>query len=111
MYIRFPSGVLHMIHPVSCITTWARNPPRAFPMRRVTTQVSNPNSRTACTMALKKKRDHRRDAPSLLRMRAIFLHTTLVRDKFLTTANQSLSAAEITRTRYLKEVTISRGRP
>ena len=49
-------------------------------MQGVTTQVSDLNSSTTYTMALKKKRDHRRDAPSLLRMRAIFLHTTLVRD-------------------------------
>ena len=74
-------------------------------MRVVTTQVSDLNSSTACTMALKKKRDSRKDSPSLLRMRNIFLHTALVRDKFLTTANQSLSAADITRTRYLREAT------
>ena len=80
-------------------------------MQGVTTQVSDPNSSTACTMALKKKPDTRRDAPSLLRMRAIFLHTALVLDKFLTTANQSLSADYITRPSYLKEVIISRGRP
>ena len=80
-------------------------------MQGVTTQVSDLNSSTACTMALKKKRDTHKDSPSLLRMHAIFLHTDLVRDKFLTTANQSLYADYITRPRYLKEVIISRGRP
>ena len=37
--------------------------------------------------------------------------TALARDKFFTTVGQALYASEITRPRYLKEVTISRGHP
>ena len=41
----------------------------------------------------------------------ILSHTALDRDKFLTTTGQPSSADEITRPRYYKEVTISRGIP
>ena len=80
-------------------------------MRGATTYVSNPLSSTACTAVLKMKPDTRGAVPSLLRMRNILLQTFLYRDKFFTTASQSSSTAEITYTRYLKEVTISKGRP
>ena len=76
----------------------------------VTTQVSDPKSSTACTTALKNKPDTRSAAPYRMRMRIILLQTALAREKFFTTAGQSLSSADITCTRYLKEVTISRGR-
>ena len=60
---------------------------------------------------LKNKPDTRGATPSLLRMRTILLQTVLAWDKFLTNSGQLLSAANITRPRYLKEVTISRGSP
>ena len=80
-------------------------------MRGVTNQVSNPKSSTACAMALKDIPDTRSADPSLLRMHNILLKTFLAWDKFFTTTGQFSSASDITRPRYLKEVTISRGRP
>ena len=80
-------------------------------MREVTNQVCAPKSSTAWTTALKKKLDTRDTAPSLLRMRNILLQTFFARAKFLTTYVQSSSVANITRPRYLMEVTISRGFP
>ena len=82
----------------------------SLPMQGVTTQVSDPNSSTAYTTSLKKKPDTRGAAPSLLRMRAVLLQAALSQDKLLTTTGQSSSAAKITRPRYLKEFTISKGR-
>ena len=55
-------------------------------MRGVTTLVSSPKSRTACTTALKKNLDTRAAARSLLRMRNILLQTFLAREKLFTTA-------------------------
>ena len=80
-------------------------------MRGLTSQVSDPKSNTACTTALKKNTDTRSSAPSLLRILVFFFHTSLAQDKFLTTAGQSSSDTKITRPRYQKEVTISRGCP
>ena len=82
-----------------------------FPIQGVTNQVSDPKSSTACTTALKKNPDTRSANPSLLRIHVILLQTYLAREKFFTTAGHSSSASKITRPRYLKEVTISRGRP
>ena len=80
-------------------------------MRGVTTQVSATKNSTTYTTALKKNMENRGAAPSLLRIRVILLQTALARDKLFTTSGQSLSAADITRPRYLKEVIISRGYP
>ena len=77
----------------------------------MTTQVSNPKSSTVCTTALNKNTDTHGADPYLLRIRAILLPTALAQDKYPITAGQSLSNAKITLPRYLKEVTISRGRP
>ena len=71
-------------------------------MRGVISRVSNLKSSTTCITVFKKNPDTRRDAPSLQRMRTILLQISLDRDKFLTTSGQSLSAAKITRPRYLK---------
>ena len=71
-------------------------------MHGVNTQVSEPKINTACTTALKKNPDTRVSDPSLLRILAIFFHTFLARDKFLTTACQFSSADKITRPRYQK---------
>ena len=79
-------------------------------MRGVTTQVSSTKSIIAWTTALKKKPDTCSDDTSLLIMRDILLQTFLSWAKFFTTAGQLLSAANITRSSYLKEVNISRGR-
>ena len=80
-------------------------------MQGVNTQVSSPKSITACIMALKKKPDTRGVALSLLSICDILLHTVFYRAKVITTAIQWSSVAKITCHRYLKEVTISRGRP
>ena len=80
-------------------------------MQGVTTQVYYLERRTACTTALKKKIDTRVSDPYLLRILVIPFHTAFARDKFLTTAIQSSSAADITRPRYRKEVIIYRGCP
>ena len=79
-------------------------------MRGVTTQVSAPNISTTCITALKNP-DTRGVATYLMRMCDILFHTVFAQAKFLTTVSQSSSVAEITRPRYLKEVTIPRGRP
>ena len=76
----------------------------------VTTQVSAPNISTACTTSLKRNMDTRGSPPYLLRILAIIFHTTLALNKFLTTAGQFSSAANIALPRFWKEVTISRGR-
>ena len=86
-------------------------PPRDVPMRGLTPQVSALNISTACITALKKKLDTRGVDHYLLSTRDILLHTVFDRAKLLTTAGQSSSISEITRPRYVKEVTISRGRP
>ena len=62
-------------------------------------------------MNIEKQKDTCGATPSLLRICVILRKTDLARYKFFTTASQSLSAANISRLRYLKEVTISRGRP
>ena len=111
LYSRFSSVFCCGIRSVSRRATWSWNPPRSLPMRGVTVQVSEPNINTACTMALKKNPDTRSSAPSLLMILVILSHTALARDKFLTTNGQPLSADDITRPRYYKEVTISRGLP
>ena len=80
-------------------------------MQGVTTQVSAPKSITYWTKDLKKNSDTCGATPSLLRIRIILCHTTRAIARFLTTTVQSSSATEITRPKYLKEVTISRGRP
>ena len=80
-------------------------------MRGVTTNVSEPKSKIACTTDLRKNTDTRGSAPSLLMILVIIFHTTLTRDKFLTTSGQPSSANDINRTRYQKEVTISSGCP
>ena len=58
-----------------------------------------------------KEKDGHLSAPSLMRILIILFHTALAWDKLLTTPGQSLSSAEITCTKYQKEVTISRGCP
>ena len=80
-------------------------------MRGVNIQFSKLNSSTACTMALNKNPDTRNSSPSLLKILFILFHIALTHDKFLTTSNQSSSAAKISRPRYQKEVKISRGSP
>ena len=77
----------------------------------MTTQVSAPKISTNWTTALKKKPETRGAAPYLLRVRVSLLRTSHALSRFLTTAGQSLSAAEIFHSKYLKEVIISRGRP
>ena len=78
-------------------------------MQGVTTHVSAPKSSTACTKILKKNADTCIFAPSQLRIIIILFHTAIAFEKFLTTAGQLSSIAEITFPRYQKEVTISRG--
>ena len=80
-------------------------------MRGVTTQVSDPKSNTTYTVALTNNMDTHGSAPSRMRIIVILFHTALTQYKFLTNAGQLLSAAEITRPRYLKEIIISRGSP
>ena len=62
-------------------------------------------------MDLKKKPDTRGAATSLLKISDILLQTLLVLDELFTIVGQSSYATNITRNRYLKEVTIFRGRP
>ena len=97
--------------PISCRATWSCNPPRILPMWGVTTQVSVPKSSTACSTALKKKPYTCGSDPSLLIILVLLFHTALALDKFLTTVGQLSSTTNITRPRYRKEVTISRGIP
>ena len=94
--------------PVSRLETWAWKPPRALPTRGLTTQVFYLKSNTAYIMALKNNPDTCSSAPSLLRIIVIIFQTSLACDKFLTTAGQSSSDAEITHPRYQNEATISR---
>ena len=60
---------------------------------------------------LKNNPETRGVAPSLQRMHAILLLTVFAQAKFLTTVDHSSYVSEITRPRYLKEVTTSRGCP
>ena len=80
-------------------------------MRGVTTQVYEPKINTACTTALKKNPGNCGSDPSLMSILVVLFHTALAQDKLLTTAGQLSSAADITRPRYQKEVTITRGSP
>ena len=77
----------------------------------VSTHVSAPNSRTACTTALKKFPDTLLSAPSLLKIFASRPQLFRAFTKFPATAGQSSSPAVITRPRYLKVVTVSSGFP
>ena len=67
-------------------------------------------SNTNLITHLKKNPDTFGLAPSLLRILTILLHTARAFSRFCITSGQSLYAY-ITLSRYLKEVTISRGRP
>ena len=80
-------------------------------MQGVTTQVYAPKISTKGTTSLKKNLDNRGPAPSLLRICVSLRHTTSALASFLTAAGHSSSATEITRPKYLKQVSISRGRP
>ena len=80
-------------------------------MQGVTSHVYVPKSNTTCTMALKKKPDTRGSVPYLLSILIILFHTSLAREKFLSTFVKPLFAADITCPRYRKEVTISKGLP
>ena len=80
-------------------------------MQWVNTQVSATNISTTYITSLRNNTDTGGVATFPLRMSDILLHTVFARYKLLTTAGQSLSVAKITRPRYFKEVTISRGHP
>ena len=77
----------------------------------VSTHVSNPNSSTAFTTALKNKPDTLGLAPSLPRIHSSRPHLFFAFQMFPTTDGQSSSTAVNTRYRYLKEVTILIGLP
>ena len=79
-------------------------------MRGVTTHVSAPKSSTYWTTALKKS-DTCDAVPSLLRILVSLRHADRALARFMTTAGHSLSVAEITRPKYLKDFAISRGIP
>ena len=65
---------------------------------------------TANTSNIYTNPNTRGSSPFLLKIIVILFHIALVRDKFLTTSDQSSSSTEITLPRYRKEVTISRGK-
>ena len=77
----------------------------------MTAQVSKPNRNIDSTTNLKKNPDTRGPSHSLLWVLVILFHTALYKENFLTTTHQSLSSDMITRARYWKEFTISRGHP
>ena len=79
-------------------------------MQGVTTQYSKPKINNACTTAFKNM-DTCGSSPSLISILVFLFHTSLARDKLLTTAGQLLYTADITCPRYRKEFTISRRRP
>ena len=111
VYSHFTSVRLGGSLPLKRRATWSLNPPRTWPIRGVTTQVSAPKISTNWTTNLKKNQDTRSAALSLLRIIFNLCHTTRALVRFLTTTGQSFSAADITRPKYLKQVTISRGSP
>ena len=78
-------------------------------MQGVTTQVSAPKISTDWTTDLNKNTDTRGASYSLMIILGNSHHASLAFPRFCTTSAQSLSAAEITCPKYLKEVTISRG--
>ena len=80
-------------------------------MHGATTHVSVSKISTDCTTELKKKLYICIAAPSLLIILVNLRHTARAFDMFLTSSVQLSSAAEITCSNYLKEFTISRGRP
>ena len=79
-------------------------------MQGVTTNVSATKTRTYWTTYLKKNPDTRSAAPSLLRILVNLCFNACAFARFLTTDDQLLPTADITRPKYLKEVTIYRGR-
>ena len=90
--------------------TWVVTPTWAGSCEGFQYQVA-PKSITDWTTALKKNPDARGAAPSLMRIFVNLRHTACNFARFLTTAGQSPSAADITCPNYLKEATIYRGRP
>ena len=78
-------------------------------MRGVTTHVSASKISTNWNTDLKKNPYTRGVAPSLLWILVSLFHTAHSLSRFLNTAVQPLSDAEITCPNYLKEVTIFRG--
>ena len=97
--------------PHQSLRQFVLEPPQYPDHVGVTTHVSAPKSSTNWTTALKKNPDTRGAAPSLLRIFVNFCHTARAFVRFLNTVSQSSSLSEITRPKYFKEVTISRGGP
>ena len=96
---------------INCRAIFYWKSPGNRPVWGVTIQASAPKSSTDWTTALNTNLDTRGEAPSLLIILVSLRHTACALSKFLTNAGQSFSTAEITRPNYLKDVTISRGRP
>ena len=96
--------------PLNCRATWSWNPLRIRNMRGATTHVFMTKISTDWTTALNKNSDTRGAASYLLIILVNLSHTACDFVRFLTTTGQSLSVADITRHKYLKEVAISRGR-
>ena len=63
VYIHLPSGFCCGSRPVSRLSTWSWNTPRALPMQGVTTQVLKSKINTACTTAVKKNMETRVSSP------------------------------------------------
>ena len=111
VYSRFQYSRRRRSCPVSLRDTCSWKPPRIRPMQGVNTHVSTPKSSTEWMTDLKKNTDNRSLTSSLLRILVILLHTARVFVIFRTTYIQSSSTADIILPSYMKEVTISRGRP
>ena len=111
IYFHFSCSLHCGICHVSFHVAWYWKPPSTRPMWGVTTHISAPNRNTYWKTALKKNTDNRSLTPSLLRILSVLHQTVRVFARFWTTAGHSSSATDITIPWYLKDVTISRGRP
>ena len=108
VHSHFLSVCRHGSLPINRRATWSWNPPRIWPTRGgVTTHVYAPKLSTDWTTDFNKNQDTRGAIPSLLIILINLCHTARAFARFLNTASQFLSADNITRPNYLKEVNIS----
>ena len=105
VYSHLPPNLRRGSRPISCCSTWYWKKPSNRPMRGLTIHGYAPKSNTNWTTYLKKNPDTRGLAPYIL------CQTVRAFARFRITTGQSSSAANSTLPRYLKDRTISRGRP
>ena len=108
VYSHLPSVRHRRSLPSNHCAIWSQKPTRTPTMQGVTTHVSAPKSSTDWITALKKNPYTCGTSTYLLIILVNLRHTVCAFSRFLTTAEQSLSASEITWPKYLKAFSTKR---